>query len=112
MAGGTGVDCPYRGTIRSVAAAIRMTTQPGEGIIVQPPVYYRYKQAADRIGRKTIYNPLKMVGGRYEMDFENLEHCMEDSKTVDDPVQPTTQSGRSGARIIWRRWHGWRAAMA
>ena len=71
---------PTGGTIRSVAAAIRMTTQPGEGIIVQPPVYYRYKQAADRIGRKTIYNPLKMVGGRYEMDFENLEHCMEDSK--------------------------------
>lgn len=64
----------------SVAAAIRMTTQLGEGIIVQPPVYYRYAQAADRIGRKTIYNPLKMVGGRYEMDFENLEHCMEDSK--------------------------------
>ena len=71
---------PTGGTIRSVAAAIRMTTQPGEGIIVQPPVYYRYKQAADRIGRKTIYNPLKMVGGRYEMDFRDLEHCMEDSK--------------------------------
>ena len=48
-----------------------------DGIIVQPPVYYRYKQAADRTGRKTIYNPLKLVNGRYEMDFGSLERCME-----------------------------------
>ena len=37
-----------------------------DGIIVQPPVYYRYKQAADRTGRKTIYNPLKLVNGLWQ----------------------------------------------
>lgn len=67
---------PAGGTIRSVATAIRMTIQPGEGMIVQPPVYHRYKQAADRTGRKTVYNPLKLVDGRYEMDFGHLERCM------------------------------------
>jgi len=67
---------PTGGTIRSVATAIRLLTQPGEGIIVQPPVYYRYEQAASRLGRQTVYNPLKLVNGRYEMDFAQLEECM------------------------------------
>ncbi|MDD3194093.1 MAG: aminotransferase class I/II-fold pyridoxal phosphate-dependent enzyme [Oscillospiraceae bacterium] len=71
---------PTGGTIRSVATALRMTTEPGEGMIVQPPVYFRYKQAADRIGRKTVYNPLKRINGRYEMDFGDLERCMENPK--------------------------------
>ena len=67
---------PVMGTIFSVATAIRMTTDPGEGIIVQTPVYHRYEQAAERLGRKTVYNPLKIVEGCYEMDFEDLEAKM------------------------------------
>ena len=67
---------PVLGTIFSVATAIRMTTEPGEGIIVQTPVYYRYEQAATRLKRKTVYNPLKIVDGKYQMDFEDLEEKM------------------------------------
>ena len=69
---------PTLGTIFSVAEAIRMTTTEQERIIVQTPVYYRYEQAADRQGRETVYNPLKIVDGRYEMDFEDLERKMAD----------------------------------
>lgn len=69
---------PTLGTIFSVATAIRMTTEKGDGVIVQTPVYYRYEQAASRLGRKTVYNPLKVIDGRYEMDFEDLEEKMRD----------------------------------
>lgn len=69
---------PTLGTIFSVAEAIRMTTKEREGIIVQTPVYYRYEQAADRQGRRTVHNPLRIVDGRYEMDFEDLERKMAD----------------------------------
>lgn len=71
---------PVLGTIYSVATAIRMTTEKGEGIIVQTPVYYRYEQAADRLERKTVHNPLKIVNGKYEMDFEDLERKMADPR--------------------------------
>lgn len=69
---------PTFGTIFSVATAIRMTTQEGEGIIVQSPVYYRYEQAANRMNRKTVHNCLRIVDGRYEMDFADLEEKMRD----------------------------------
>ena len=68
---------PVLGTIFSVATAIRMTTKEGDGIIVQTPVYYRYEQAATRMKRKTVHNPLKIVDGQYQMDFEDLETKMQ-----------------------------------
>jgi len=69
---------PTLGTIKSVATAIRLTTKEGEGIIVQPPVYYRYEQAATRNNRKMVYNPLIYDNGKYRIDFDNLEKCMAD----------------------------------
>lgn len=69
---------PTFGTIFSIATAIRMTTQEGEGIIVQSPVYYRYEQAANRMNRKTAHNCLRIVDGQYEMDFADLEEKMRD----------------------------------
>ncbi|MTI95907.1 MAG: aminotransferase class I/II-fold pyridoxal phosphate-dependent enzyme [Firmicutes bacterium] len=69
---------PTLGTIFSLATAIRMTTKVGEGIIIQPPVYYRYEQAASRLKRKTVNNPLILENGQYHMDFDNLEKCMAD----------------------------------
>lgn len=70
---------PVLGTIYSVATAMRMTCGKDDAIIVQTPVYYRYEQAANRMGLKTVHNPLKIVDGTYQMDFEDLEAKMADS---------------------------------
>lgn len=67
---------PVLGTIYSIATAIRMTTNEGQGVIVQTPVYYRYEQAINRLQRKTVHNHLKVVDGKYEMDFKDLEEKM------------------------------------
>lgn len=64
---------PVLGTIYSIATAIRMTTKEGQGVIVQTPVYYRYEQTVGRLKRKIVHNHLKIVDGKYEMDFEDLE---------------------------------------
>lgn len=70
---------PTMGTIFSVATCIRMCVGEGENIIVQPPVYNRYRQAADRIGRGTVYNPLiREEDGSYRMDLADLEEKMAD----------------------------------
>lgn len=69
---------PAQGTIFSVASVIRMATQPGDAIITQPPVYYRYEQAATRLGRRTLHNRLRRVGDHYEMDFDDLARLMAD----------------------------------
>lgn len=67
---------PTLGTIYSVATAIRLCTKEGEGIIITSPVYNRYKQAADRLNRKTVDCPLIEEDGRYRMDFAALESAM------------------------------------
>lgn len=74
---------PTLGTIHSVATAIRLLTRREEGIIITPPVYNRYEQAASRLGRKTIKCPLLLsedaegdANGRYRMDFDALERAM------------------------------------
>lgn len=70
---------PTMGTIFSVATCIRMCVGAGQRIIVQPPTYNRYEQAADRIGRETVHNPLlRRADGSYMMDLADLERKMAD----------------------------------
>ncbi len=47
-------------------------TQPGDSIIVQPPVYFPFFSAAESHGRNLIYNRLLENRGRYEMDLNSL----------------------------------------
>lgn len=69
---------PALGTIYSVATAIRMCTKENEGIILTSPVYNRYRQAADRLNRKTVDCPLICREDFFEMDFSAIERAMQD----------------------------------
>ncbi len=69
------------GTIYSLATAIRLTCpDPEDGMIITTPVYNRYRQAADRLNRKTVECPLiyDANAGSYEMDFAAIEAAMAD----------------------------------
>lgn len=48
-------------------------TEPGDSIIVQPPVYFPFFSAVEAHGRKLINNQLLIADGKYEMDFDALE---------------------------------------
>ena len=63
--------CP--GVITSLCQAYLTFTQPGDKIIVQPPVYDPFKNFAERLGRVVVDNPLVVRDGRYEMDLEGLD---------------------------------------
>lgn len=85
---------PTMGTIFSVATCIRMCVGKGQRIIVQPPIYNRYEQAAERIGRETVYNPLRrMDDGSYTMDLADLAEKMSDPNNrlliLCNPQNPT-----------------------
>ena len=90
---------PTLGTIFSVATCLRMLVGPGQAMIVQPPVYYRYEQAAERLGLRTVHNPLVLRGDRYEMDLDGLERLMADpSNTLLVICNPANPVGR-----VWER---------
>jgi len=47
-------------------------TQPGDSIIVQPPVYFPFFSAAESHGRNLIYNRLIEAEGNWVMDYNSL----------------------------------------
>ncbi len=67
------VMCP--GVVPSLHAAVMAFAQTGEGVIVQPPVYFPFFSAVTSSARRLIENPLRLIGGRYQIDFDHLEHC-------------------------------------
>lgn len=66
-------------------------TNPGDSIIVQPPVYFPFFSAVEAHGRKLIYNKLTESGGNWKMDFENLRESV-DNRTkmifISNPHNP------------------------
>lgn len=67
---------PTYGTIQALCAAVRAFTDPGDGVIIQTPVYMRYKADIELNNRSAIPNPLLYRQGKYAMDFDHLELCM------------------------------------
>lgn len=61
------------GVIPGFNIAIQSLTRPGEGIIVQTPVYYPFMEAAERNGRLLVENPLIEENGQWRMDLDGLE---------------------------------------
>lgn len=62
--------CP--GVVASLSAAILALTSEGDGVVVQPPVYYPFERRVTANGRVVRRNPLRVEGGRYRMDLANL----------------------------------------
>jgi cysteine-S-conjugate beta-lyase len=66
-------------------------TEPGDKIIVQPPVYFPFFSAVETHGRSLVYNRLKESEGNWVMDYESLISGI-DSKTkmiiISNPHNP------------------------
>jgi cystathionine beta-lyase len=69
-------------------------TNPGDNIIVQPPVYFPFFSAVESHGRTLIYNQLKESGGNWEMDFENLRDCINEKTKMIFLSNPHNPIGR------------------
>lgn len=67
--------CP--GVVPSIYAILTALTEPGDQIIVQPPVYFPFFDVVKDSGRELVCNPLKVEAGEYRFDFDHLEQCLE-----------------------------------
>lgn len=70
------------GVVTAMGMAIRALTQPGDGVIVQTPVYPPFSNSVKNNGRTLIENPLKCENGVYTMDFEDLDKKAADAKLL------------------------------
>jgi len=69
------------GVVPVINASIQEFTDPGDGVIIQPPVYYPFAAGINNNGRIVKNNSLIERDGFYEIDFEDLEKLAKDLKT-------------------------------
>ena len=83
------------GIVPGLAFAVNALTQTGDQIIIQPPVYPPFIQVPSKNGRELIYNPLKVVEGRFEMDLKDLEYKITDRTRMFILCNPHNPGGRT-----------------
>ncbi len=67
--------------LNALAMTASLFTDEGDGIIVQPPVFFDFRDIIVENRRRLVSNPLVERNGRYEMDLEDLESCAADPRT-------------------------------
>jgi len=67
--------CP--GVVPALVLAVLSFTEPGDPVVVQPPVYFPFFSVIRDNGRVVIDNPLVLREGRLSMDDVHLAACLE-----------------------------------
>ena len=60
------------GVLTALSTAILTFTKEGDGVLIQPPVYFPFRSTIEALGRKVIDNQLRYEDGKFTMDFEDL----------------------------------------
>lgn len=89
---------PSPGVIPCLSAAILALTEPGDGIVIQPPVYHPFAQRVKGNGRRIVENPLRLCGRRWEMDLDGLSRVIDAGTRMLVLCSPHNPVGR-----VWSR---------
>lgn len=84
------------GIVKGIAMVLDCFTQAGDKVIIQPPVYFPFRTVPENMKREVVDNPLKLVDGRYEMDFDQLESVIDERCKVFILCNPHNPGG-----IVW-----------
>ena len=60
-------------TMGAIALAVQLWSQPGDGVLVMPPVYFPFYDVVRNLGRRLVRAPLAARDGRYELDFDLID---------------------------------------
>ena len=86
------------GIVPALNYAVRAFTKPGDGVIIQTPVYFPFYHAVENNGRRVVRNPLRFDGTRYTMDLEDLERKLDEGGRMLILCSPHNPVGR-----VWTR---------
>ncbi len=90
---------PEHGIVDAFFNAVKIFTQPGEGVMLMTPVYYPMYRAVNDNSRVLVDCPLVYKGDRYEIDFADFERKAADENTkLLILCSPHNPIGR-----VWRR---------
>ncbi|MDR0964559.1 MAG: pyridoxal phosphate-dependent aminotransferase [Clostridium sp.] len=61
------------GVVFALALAVRAFTKPGDGILIQTPIYYPFYEVIRDNEREIVENPLQYEDGKYKINFVDFE---------------------------------------
>ncbi len=84
---------PSHGVVSSLALCLEAYSVPGEGVIVQTPIYPPFLSLTHKHRRKLLENRLLYSEGGYSIDFDDLEAKAKEAKLFlfCSPHNPTTR---------------------
>lgn len=65
------------GIVKGIAFCVMNFTDPGDKIIIQPPVYHPFRLIPEMHGRTIVNNPLQEKDGKYQMDLDHLRKVID-----------------------------------
>lgn len=68
------------GVVFALCTAIRAYTEPGDAVLIQPPVYYPFSESILENDRRLVKNSLVYRNGEYSIDFEDFEEKIKQEK--------------------------------
>jgi cystathionine beta-lyase len=86
------------GVIPSLSMSLLAYSEVGDGVIIQPPVYYPFKESILSNERRVVENPLRLQGERYTMDLDRLEDAIDESTRLMVLCSPHNPVSR-----VWQR---------
>ncbi len=86
------------GVVDSMLFALKAVTNPGDKVIVQPPVYGPFYRMTRTAGCEVLLNPLVETEGGWRMDLEGLKRHLKDGARAFMLCSPHNPVGR-----VWTR---------
>jgi cysteine-S-conjugate beta-lyase len=75
---------------------LRLATEPGDGVVINPPVYPPFFAHIADAGRRVVEVPLVRPGERWELDFDGLEAAFVAGARGYLLCSPHNPTGRAG----------------
>lgn len=90
--------CYSPGVMPAISFIVAHFSEPGDSVLIQPPVYPPFSQVVTRHGRKLVTNPLQYENGRYQIDFADLQRKLDRDVKILLLCNPHNPVGR-----VWTR---------
>jgi len=89
---------PITDLLQGIAAALVAFSEPGDGVLVQTPIYPPFLSGIDGTGRRRVLNPMLDSGSRLVVDADGLLRVVDYRTRVVLLCNPHNPSGRAFER--------------
>ena len=82
------------GTVQGLFVAVMGLSQPGDGVIIQTPIYPPFLATVEKTGRRLIENPLIDNGERFVIDIAGMRKAADEGAKIILFCNPHNPTGR------------------